>query len=166
MTQWWRMHRGLLSEANKYYQSGSVYWSWSLLDGYQQGLSPPVHSFNKSDLSDLGKRFNDCFLSVFSTVWVGGLTRMGRDGTLLCWAVNGCFGRTTNTFLFTIPDYVTLCIYMMVLNCLFCERVHWFPTDNILCSNFLEMLFDSCIFTALLEASTVFSFFSCIFYIR
>lgn len=60
-------------------------------------------------------------MTCFSTVRVGGLTRMGRDGTLMYRAVNGCFGRTTNTFLFTIPDYVMLCIYMMVLNCLFRE---------------------------------------------
>lgn len=39
----------------------------------------------------------------FNTVWVGGLMALGRDGALIYAAVNGCFNRTTNTFLFAIP---------------------------------------------------------------
>lgn len=46
-----------------------------------QSFSPAVQSFNKSDRSDLGKRFNGCFLSVFQHS-VGGwsnATGQGRD---------------------------------------------------------------------------------------
>lgn len=39
----------------------------------------------------------------FNTVWVGGLMALGRDGALMYAAANGCFNRTTNTFLFAIP---------------------------------------------------------------
>ena len=88
---------GPVSEANKYHKLGSVCWGWSLLDIYRQGLFPPVHSFNKSDLSDLRKWFNDCFLSVFQHD-VGGWSvylRLGRDGTLMYSTVNGCTEQQT-----------------------------------------------------------------------
>lgn len=39
----------------------------------------------------------------FNTLWVGGLMQQGRDGTLMYVASNGCFCRTTNTFLNTSP---------------------------------------------------------------
>lgn len=44
-----------------------------------RGLSPAVHSFNESDMSDLGKRFNGCFLSVFQHS-VGGWSNATGQG--------------------------------------------------------------------------------------
>lgn len=43
------------------------------------GLSPAVQSFNKSDISDLGKRFNGCFLCVFQHS-VGGWSNATGQG--------------------------------------------------------------------------------------
>lgn len=70
---------------------------WGLLDGYQQGLGPAVHSFNKSDLNDLGKQFNDRFLSVFQH-WRGWVVESNWAGTPLRRT-----GAAKNTFLYTVP---------------------------------------------------------------
>lgn len=44
-----------------------------------RGFSPAAQSFNKSDMSDLGKRFNGCFLSVFQHS-VGGWSNATGQG--------------------------------------------------------------------------------------
>lgn len=90
---------GPASEANKSHQRGSACRGWGLLDGYQQGLGPAVHSFNKSDSNDLGKQFNDCFLSVFQHR-VGGwsnATGQGRHSGARCSKFR------QSTFLYAVP---------------------------------------------------------------
>lgn len=86
--------------------------------GRLRGLSPAVQSFNKSDTVTWG----NCLIAVswvgFSTVWVGGLMQQGRDGTLMYVAANGCFCRTTNTFLNTSPGKYQIrpcCIFTQCL---------------------------------------------------
>lgn len=78
-------------------------WLGVKLDTYQRGLAPALRSFNKTDLNESGKVLMTAWRVCFNTVWVGGLMALGRDGALMYAAVNGCFNRTTNTFLFAIP---------------------------------------------------------------
>lgn len=115
-----------VSEANKYYQSGSVCWGRSLLDDYQQGLVPAVHSFNKSDLNDPRKRFNDCFSSVFQHC-VGGwsnATGQGRHSDVQCckWMFRHNNKHFPAHHFKKVPDQAVLCIYTMVLNRSFGQR--------------------------------------------
>lgn len=113
-----------VSEANKYYQSGSVCWGRSLLDDYQQGLIPAVHSFNKSDLNDPRKRFNDCFSSVFQHCVGGWSNATGQHSDVQCckWMFRHNNKHFPAHHFKKVPDQAVLCIYTMVLNSLFSQR--------------------------------------------
>lgn len=105
---------GPASEANKSHQRGSACRGWGLLDGYQQGPGPAVHSFNKSDSNDLGKQFNDCFLSVFQHR-VGGwsnATGQGRHSGTRCSKFWHFPARCSSK----MSDEAMLCLSMVVLS--------------------------------------------------
>lgn len=79
--RWWVTHLCLWGEQTNRINQGQCTDTRQL-----HSLSPAVQSFNKSDMSDLGKRFNGCFLSVFQHS-VGGwsnATGQGRHSDVRC----------------------------------------------------------------------------------
>lgn len=113
---------GRISERGRRILSITVREPEPELEGEQQGLLPPVHSFNKSDLSDLGKRFNDCFLR--ERGWV-----VWRDwaGTVLwCTALQMDAAAEQQTLYFSPSRESTrlglvVCFVRPALNCLFSD---------------------------------------------